>query len=220
MVDTWDVDLGVSRVALLDGDPVGICTAAIRGDQAWIGGLGVVVPHRKEGIGVVLMRRVLDELRARGVRDLWLEVLVQNEPAVRLYERLGFEHVRELEVWSVDDLVPDRHDLPSLTPAEALGREERPPWQRADESVRHLDGVRAVGDVRGSLVYRSADGVASLLQCDARDEDSARALVEALPAEASRIRWLNGPTGHPLNEALASLGGTLAHRQHEMRLAL
>jgi ribosomal protein S18 acetylase RimI-like enzyme len=220
MVETWDIDLEVSRVALLDGEPVGICTVAVRGDRGWISGLGVGVSHRKQGIGVVLMRRVLEETRLRGLREIWLEVLVQNEPAVRLYERLGFGHVRELEVWALDELEAERHELPSLAVADALGREERPPWQRADESVAHLEGVEALGDERGSLVYRAAGGVASLLQCDARDADAAHALVAALPAEAASARWLNGPTGHPLNEALASLGGALAHRQHEMRLRL
>jgi ribosomal protein S18 acetylase RimI-like enzyme len=220
MVETWDLDLDASQVALLDGEPVGICTVAIRGDQGWVGGLGVALPHRNRGVGVVLMRRALEELRGRGVRDLWLEVLVQNEPAVRLYERLGFEHIRELEVWSLEELVSQRHKVPSLAPTAALGREERPPWQRAKASITRLDGVEAIGDERGALVFRLADGVASLLQCDARDADAARALVRALPAETGSDQWLNGPAGHPLNEALASLGGTLAQRQHEMLLRL
>ena len=220
MAESWDYDLDLSRVALLDGEPVGICAVAVRGDRGWIGGLGVAELHRSKGVGAVLMRRVIEDARILALRELWLEVLVQNEPAVRLYERLGFEHVRGLEIWTLDDLVSDRHKLPSLALADALGREERPPWQRADESIRHLEAVEAIGDERGALVYRVSAGVASLLQCDARDTNAARALVEALPAEASSARWLNGPAGHPLNEALASLSGSLAHRQHEMLLRL
>lgn len=220
MVETSDVDLDASRVAVLDDVPIGICTVAVRGRQSWIGGLGVAPAHRSKGVGAVLMRRVIAEARSRGLRELWLEVLVQNAPAVRLYERLGFEHVRGLEVWAVDELVSAGHELPSLALEDALGREERPPWQRADGTVAHLEGVAAVGDERGALVYRVAGGVASLLQCDARDADAARALVAALPEGVTGARWLNGPEGHPLNEALAALGGTLAHRQHELLLAL
>ena len=48
------------------------------------------------------MRAVEDEARDRGVTRIWLEVLVQNEPAIKLYEKLGYEHVRDLEVWSLD----------------------------------------------------------------------------------------------------------------------
>jgi ribosomal protein S18 acetylase RimI-like enzyme len=220
MAEAYDDDLDASQVASLDGEPVGICKVSVRGRRGWVGGLGVTAPHRNRGIGEALMRRAIDELRARGVRELSLEVLVQNEPALRLYERLGFERVRGLEIWLVEELVLTQHKLPSLRVDDALGREERPPWQRADETIRRTEGVEAIGDERGSLVYRVADGVASLLQCDAADADAARRLVEALPVGATGVRWLNGPEGHPLNEALATLGGTLAHRQHELRLAL
>ena len=220
MVSAWDLDLDASRVAVVDDEPVAICTLAIRGDQGWIGGLGVAAPHRSRGIGAVLMRRVIEEARSRGVRELWLEVLVQNEPAIRLYEALGFEHVRELEVWSTEELVLNQHKLPSLAPTDALGREERPPWQRANESLAGLDGLAAFGDDRGTLVYRLSGSVASLLQCAAEDVDAARALLAGLPEETMGARWLNGPAGHPLNDALASLGATPVQRQHEMRLTL
>jgi ribosomal protein S18 acetylase RimI-like enzyme len=220
MASSWDIDVDASRVAVVDDEPVAICTLAIRGDRGWIGGLGVAAPHRSRGIGAVLMRRVIEEARSRGVRELWLEVLVQNEPAIRLYEALGFEHVRELEVWSPDELVLNQHELPSLPVADALGREERPPWQRANESLAGLDGLAAIGDDRGTLVYRLSGPVASLLQCAADDVDGARTLLAGLPAEATAARWLNGPAGHPLNEALASLGVAPVQRQHEMRLTL
>ena len=103
MSTIWDDDLDASRVALVDGEPAGICKLAVRGDRGWIGGVGVI-PVRTAGraIGEELMRGGIDVARERGLRELWLEVLVQNEPAIRLYEKLGFEHVRELEVWSLD----------------------------------------------------------------------------------------------------------------------
>jgi hypothetical protein len=154
------------------------------------------------------------------VRELSLEVLVQNEPALRLYERLGFERVRGLEIWVLEELASTQHELPALRVDAALGREERPPWQRADESVRRMQDVLAIGDERGSLVYRIADGVALLHQCDAIDANAARSLLGALPPEARAARWVNGPEGHPLNEALRGLGGVLTNRQHELRLAL
>jgi ribosomal protein S18 acetylase RimI-like enzyme len=220
MVDAFDDDLDASRVALVEGEPAGICKLALRDDQGWIAGVGVTPAHRGTGVGRALMEAAVEEARARGVRDLWLEVLVQNEPAIRLYERLGFEHVRDLEVWALDDFVSERHKLPALALEEALGREERPPWQRADESVRKAGDAVAHGDEHGVLVYRVAGAVASVLQCAANDAAAARALVSALPGDVTAVRWLNGPEGHPLGEALASLGGTVVHRQHEQRLRL
>jgi hypothetical protein len=46
MSELWDDDLAASRVALVDGEPAGICKLAIRGDRGWIAGVGVALPHR------------------------------------------------------------------------------------------------------------------------------------------------------------------------------
>ena len=102
MSTTYDDDLDASRVALVDDEPAGICKLAIRGDRGWIGGVGVALPHRGKGIGEALMRAAIDEARSHGLRELWLEVLFPNEPALRLYEKLGFERVRVLEVWTLE----------------------------------------------------------------------------------------------------------------------
>ena len=111
MATVWDDDLEASRVAVVGGEPAGIAKLAIRGDRGWIAGIGVAVPWRGQGVGEALMRGVLDEARARGLREVWLEVLVQNEPAIRLYEKLGFEHERELEVWTLEPLVFQEHKV-------------------------------------------------------------------------------------------------------------
>jgi ribosomal protein S18 acetylase RimI-like enzyme len=109
-----DVDLEASRVALRGTSPLGFCVLGVRGDEGWIGGMGVATAARRRGIGEALLRAVIDEARARGLRRIVLEVLEQNEPARRLYERLGFEHVRDLEIWSLEDAPPSAagHELP------------------------------------------------------------------------------------------------------------
>jgi ribosomal protein S18 acetylase RimI-like enzyme len=214
----WDIDLDASRVAVDGDEPVGIVNVGLRGEDAWIGGVGVAGSRRGSGIGKTLMHAAHDAARAAGAGRVWLEVLVENTAAIRLYEKLGYEHVRDLEVWALDELVSDRHKLPSLPLQDALGREERPPWQRADATVAHGE-AEAIGDERDVLVFRRAP-VAALLQCAAEGTAAARGLVESLPADVTAVRWLNGPDGHPLNDALAELGGTLAHRQHELVLEL
>ncbi len=40
---------------------------------------------RGQGIGLWCMDRLVDEARARGERSMVLEVIEQNDPAVRLY---------------------------------------------------------------------------------------------------------------------------------------
>jgi ribosomal protein S18 acetylase RimI-like enzyme len=222
MSTIWDDDLDASRVALVDGEPAGICKLAIRGDRGWIAGIGVSTAHRGRGVGEELMRGVLGAARERGLREVWLEVLVQNEPAIRLYEKLGFEHVRDLEVWTLDGVTGSdtvARPVPLEQAQERIRRErtEREPWQRADESVANLDEVHGRESDGGAVVLRTKGGRTSLLQAVAPDQAAARALLEAL-GDAMPLQWLNGPEGHPFNAAIAALGGTLVHRQHELLL--
>ncbi len=225
MSTTFDDDLDASRVLVVDGEPVGICKLAIRGDRGWISGIGIAVPHRGKGLGETLLRAAIDEARSRGVRELWLEVLTPNEPAIRLYEKLGFRTVRELEVWTLAELAPGdgtAQPVPSEQAQARIRRErtEREPWQRADESVAHYEGVEALGSDRGAILFKRTDDRVSLLQGTAADEHAARGLLQSLPPEVTTLHWLNGPEGDPFNAAISSLGGTCTWRQHEMVLDL
>jgi ribosomal protein S18 acetylase RimI-like enzyme len=220
MAGTWDYDLDSSLVAVDGGDDVGFCMLGVRGTSGWIGGVGIVAGRRGEGIGEQLMRAIEERAAARGVEELWLEVLVQNEPAIRLYEKLGYQAVRELEVWSLDGLVLQEHDVASAAVADVVGRSpQRPPWQRADAAMERQEDARALASGDGSLVYRPGNGVASILQA-AGDADAIQALIESLPAGTTGVRYLNGPEGDPVNSALEALGGTCVARQHEMLLEL
>src|SRR5439155_15133826 len=81
MLDSFDIDADASRVAYRSDDPVGFANLARRGDQAWVGGVGVVPSARRQGLGEQLMRAVHEEARSRGVATIRLEVIEQNEAA-------------------------------------------------------------------------------------------------------------------------------------------
>jgi ribosomal protein S18 acetylase RimI-like enzyme len=95
MIHAFDIDLDASRIAYRGGERVGLANLALRGDQAWIGGVGVVPAARRQGVAETLMTALHDEARARGVNDVWLEVIEQNHAAFRLYDKLGYRVVRE-----------------------------------------------------------------------------------------------------------------------------
>ncbi|GID97998.1 hypothetical protein Adi01nite_74100 [Amorphoplanes digitatis] len=57
----------------------------------WIVQVGVVPAARGRGIGAALVAEGLRRMRADGGTHVWLNVNVDN-PAVRLYRKLGFEH--------------------------------------------------------------------------------------------------------------------------------
>lgn len=209
MVNAWDVDLSRSRVALRNGgDPVGVALLAVRGDRGWVGGLGVAAGARREGVGRALMEAVL----AEAPPVVRLEVIEQNEPAIRLYDRLGFRRLRLLEVWTL---------TADVDPADARSVEPSPPgepdaaWQRADESLPvgyeriEVDGGAAAILVRGDRV--------SVFQIAADDERAARTLLQAARGRGSSVHVVNIPVGSVASAALAELGGSLDLRQHELQ---
>jgi ribosomal protein S18 acetylase RimI-like enzyme len=68
-------------------------TAADFDDPRWPAHLHInVIPEaRRAGVGAALMNRWFDRLKEMGSRGCYLQTLVQNDRAVRFFERMGFE---------------------------------------------------------------------------------------------------------------------------------
>jgi ribosomal protein S18 acetylase RimI-like enzyme len=226
MVAAFDLDLTSSRVALDDGEPVGLVNLGVRGDRGWVGGVGVVPASRRRGLGERLMLVLLDEARARELRQVTLEVIEQNDPAHRLYEKLGFETTRWLEIWSLERAggAGAARDVDAEA-AHARIRELRSapePWQRADETVAFyatLDpapiGLAVDG---GAAVARSSGEHVNLAQI-VGDEAACRSLLETLRCRGP-VTVLNLPADDPAAGALRSLGAECKLRQREMAIAV
>src|SRR5439155_26804519 len=136
----FDLDLEESLVAVDGGEPVGLANLGRRGERTWLG--GVVPKSRRAGVGELLTRGLLDRARATGAREMVLEVIVENAPAIALYEKLGFVTTRVLEVLclAARESGGRAEELP-LEAAQALiaARRDAPePSERADETVAIL----------------------------------------------------------------------------------
>jgi ribosomal protein S18 acetylase RimI-like enzyme len=59
--------------------------------QGYLGFMYVVPERRGQGINALVMKELMRLLRQRGIKELCLEVYATNEPAIRAYEKLGFE---------------------------------------------------------------------------------------------------------------------------------
>lgn len=235
-----DLDRGASRLVREGGEAVAIAMLGIRGGEGWIGGMGAAPTHRGRGLGEHVMRAVLDSARSRGLRRVMLEVLEPNVHAIRLYERLGFRRVRDLEVWAFPAPdAPDDGPTVEPVPVEVAHRfvlEHRTspePWQRADGTLAALladgaafEGLLAKrGDLTvGAMVTRVA-GRASVVQLATLPGEAApatRALLASLRRDDAPqgVRWVNLPASDPAAEVLRSLGLACDARQHEMELPL
>lgn len=196
IVDTWDIDLSRSRVA----ERAGICNLGVRGDVGWIGGVGVVPERRRQGIGRALMESVLEGAPTA----VTLEVLESNERAKRLYDDLGFEVTRRLEIWSL----PEQPEVEArqVDPA-PLGQTDLP-WQRDDASLP--DDYERFEVDGGAMLLKGGN----VLQLQARDMHAATALL----SRGKALSFVNVPEGDVASAALAALGATMSLRQYEMRL--
>lgn len=78
---------------LEDGEPIGRLYLDVRDDEHRLIDIALLPQHRGRGIGARLMRDVLDEAAGEGKK---VRIHVEtNNPAMHLYDRLGFEKVEE-----------------------------------------------------------------------------------------------------------------------------
>ncbi len=80
-------------VAEKDGRIVGYTFAMVVMDEGHIGNIAVDPSYRRMGIGRRLLRKLLADMEAEGVKKVFLEVRKSNVPAIRLYEDEGFVEI-------------------------------------------------------------------------------------------------------------------------------
>ena len=215
MDTAFDLDLEASRVAFRDGEAIGLANLGLRGEDAWIGGVGVVPRARRSGVGEVLMRAVHEQAQERGARRIWLEVIRENLGAVALYEKLGYERTQDVEVWTLPAADGDHtgHEVP-VAEARARLPERREPWQRADATLAHYQDLRGFVTDTGAMLFclRSS----AQLQRYAGDPEP---LLRALRTFKD-VSVLNLPVDDPAARVLRELGGSVVVLQHAMLLEL
>jgi GNAT superfamily N-acetyltransferase len=222
MVEVFDLDLSRSLVAVENERPIGLANLGRRGERTWLGGVGVVPDRRGLGIGESLTRMLLDQARRTGAREMVLEVIVENAPAIALYEKLGFARTRELEVLSLA-AATERSEARETDLAEGLRviaatRSSPEPWQRADETIANLarrgSTPQAITVDAAAAVFSQDGDHVSLLQ-GAGDVAGLQGLAAALRSRGT-VSALNFPTDEPAATALRQAGATVRLRQHEM----
>ena len=71
------------------------------GGGGWIAGLGVLPEFRRRGYGREILTQAVGRLASSGVERIALEVSVENEGALTLYESAGFEVVTGYDYYAV-----------------------------------------------------------------------------------------------------------------------
>jgi ribosomal-protein-alanine acetyltransferase len=92
-----EVELPFSETitAEVNGEVVGYAQFWVIGQESELNRIAVKKGYRGLGIGKELLKEVIRRVRERGARELFLEVKEENERAVLLYKKLGFEKYGE-----------------------------------------------------------------------------------------------------------------------------
>lgn len=86
-IGPWGMARALVGLALLAGKPTP--------DECHLDYLAVRSKWRRRGIGTALLRQAQEYARSQGKRRISLEVSLGNEDGLRLYQRLGFNHLRQ-----------------------------------------------------------------------------------------------------------------------------
>lgn len=97
-ITLYDVDLTCSCVAITDDTIIGLGMLGVRPDMGWITRLGVLPDGRRQGVGNVILERLLEEAARHDLPVVWLEVIQGNTPAHELFRKHLFQETRELIV--------------------------------------------------------------------------------------------------------------------------
>ena len=146
-----NLSLKYSIGAFKEDKLVGFMLHGLKGDgkekEAYNGGTGVLPAFRNKGLVGQMYEAQIGLLRQEGVEKLWLEVIVENEPAIRAYRRTGFNISREVICYKghpnevVDGLKKNyRFEYPSTLPWDQLPKywNYQPTWQHQLFAIKNI----------------------------------------------------------------------------------
>ncbi len=82
--------------AMKDGEALGCCALVVMGaGELEVSKMAVTAGAQGLGLGRLLLESVVEAARASGAKRLYLETHHSLTPAIRLYERVGFQRVPE-----------------------------------------------------------------------------------------------------------------------------
>lgn len=84
------------------GQVLGYCVASEKEGRAHLISVAIQSKYLRRGIGSLLLKALLARLSEHCVDEVLLEVNVENEAAIKFYERFGFERIALIENYYSD----------------------------------------------------------------------------------------------------------------------
>ncbi len=195
------IDLTASRVILKDGEPVGIGLIARRGWTSRLAAMGIVVSARNSGVGTWAMGQLIEEAKTRGEKKMLLEVIEQNMVGVKLYEKVGFEKVRRLVGYKIEnpqvEVLHQLEEMDIYELARIVTRHGLPdlPWQLTGATIAHYTPPARAFRINEAYCLISDPSAADvaissvLVKTRSRGAGLSRVLLRALFANFPNKTW-------------------------------
>jgi ribosomal protein S18 acetylase RimI-like enzyme len=243
-VRIYDVNMEASAVAMEGSQILGLAMLGVRPERCWATRLGVLPVTRRHHVGQALMEYLIEQATRLGAKSMLLEVIQGNEPAHRLFKKLGFCEVRELLILRRPPGLPTcewgKVLLPMPYTAHAMDHQHAidllrryhgvPSWLNEARSLENAGNIAGLQvelkhGGRGWVVYQNTVFQLGrlMMQTEAGDpREVGQALLHALhtrhPAQDTNTENISHDDPHL--PAMQDLGYLESFRRIEMRLDL
>ncbi|HUR99537.1 MAG TPA: GNAT family N-acetyltransferase [Pyrinomonadaceae bacterium] len=199
-----NVDLDRSAGCFDAERPVGL---SLNGFGMWEGkstvydaGTTVIPEYRRRGISRTMFDWMIPAFTAEGYKQFLLEVITNNDPAVRLYELLGFRKTRELLLLECEPEISLERPAPADVEIREIHRHEnipytsfwdgKPSWQNSPDAIQRSVRMKRligafIGDTCvGYIVF--AAGVGRLAQLAVHRDHRRKGIATRLMREMQK----------------------------------
>lgn len=177
MIRRDGIDLTASRVLMKDDDQIGIAFIARRGWTSRLAAMGITSDARSGGVGTWAMEKLIEEAKARGEKEMVLEVIEQNTAGVKLYEKVGFTKVRRLVGYKLEH--PQSESAHNLEEIDIRDLARQVTYHGMKDLPWQLSGTSIVQHTPPSRAFRLNDAYCLISNPDATDVAISSVLVKA-----------------------------------------
>ncbi len=201
MIRKDGIDLTVSRVLITDDQPVGIALIARRGWSSRLAAMGIAREKRGTGAGSWFMGQLIKDAYERGEHEMSLEVIEQNDPAVKLYRKSGFQILRRLIGLIRKDAVEEEQSTLQEIDLREMGRLISQhglvdlPWQLSGENIAQMNPpARAYRKGQANVVISNPEAErvviwSLLVEEKARGNGLGTDMLKSIMAHYKRKTW-------------------------------
>jgi ribosomal protein S18 acetylase RimI-like enzyme len=141
-----NIILAKSVGAVFDGNLVGFILIGLENKTAYNGGTGVLPEFRGHALTKQMYEFILPKLKAEGICRHHLEVITENLPAIKTYEKIGFRTVRTLACFKGKIAVSQINKTVEIKSLDGIDAQtaapfwnSKPSWQNSVSAIKRAE---------------------------------------------------------------------------------